>query len=161
MRWQLHCSPERLYTFRASRTTTFRCRARFINRGQYGFSLMRSRDAVVSSRCVRAASIGARLAMFRVRSVRALRASSLVASCSLGSLRTMIGTKTLDVCACRTLTRAKCRRFVRARARCRKNVVLTRRNETPCIDARVVCVECGKKVAQNRDDDVSLIFFLQ
>lgn len=141
-----------------SDTTTIRRRARLSNRGQLRVI------PNASTRCARVMCVRVNKSSRRSCSVYSASrfAHTLVLMSCAQELRSSIRhTKTLGVHAQRACTCAKCRRFVRVRARCRKNVVLTRGNATPSANVRDACVTPREKVAQNQGDDRALIFSLQ
>lgn len=142
----------------ASDTAIIRRRARLINRGQLRVI------PNASTQCGRVMSVrvnkSSRRSCSAGTSSRFAHASVLV-SCAQELRSSITHAKTLGVHAQRACTSAKCRRFVHVRARCRKNVVLTRGNATPSASVRDTCVKRREKVAQNQGDDRALIFFLQ
>lgn len=141
-----------------SDTATIRRRARLINRGQLRVI------PNASARCARVLSVrvnkSSQRSTFLCPSSRFAHTLVLM-SCAQELRSSILHTKTLGVHAQRARTCAKCRRFVRVRARCRKNVVLTRGNATPSASVRDACVTPREKVAQNQGDDRALIFSLQ
>jgi len=141
-----------------SDTAPGRRRARLNNRGHLRV------NPNASTRCGRGMSIRVSESSRRLLSVHSSSRFAhdfVLMSCAQRLRSSILGSKTLDVHAQLACTSAKCRRFVRVRARCRKNVVLTRGNATPSTSVHDACATPQEKVAQNQGDDSGVIFFLQ